>query len=291
MPPPLGPPMSSIGGGPGGGGGPPPCGGGPAGGPGPRTRPGPHPPMPGAGPPMPWPIGPSCPGIIPGPPQPCMPTGRKGPPIIAGIALALGMRFFRSSSSLFVIISSACVNMGSGPEIRAIWGPPGEAAGNTEMCTCVPAFALKSLMVEPPGPIRPPTRSAETWSSLGAPGAAVGPPASAWVPAGKAGRAPGGSRPASGGGIMPGGEGPPGGGMRAKGMPGGWPGGGGTPPPIGQPFIESASLIIASVISMSPTMVKWPVGSFGPRSILISALLLCRMSCTVSPPLPMSARI
>mmetsp|Transcript_81959 Transcript_81959/g.230701 ORF Transcript_81959/g.230701 Transcript_81959/m.230701 type:complete len:250 (+) Transcript_81959:1007-1756(+) len=67
-------------------------------------------------------------------------------------------------------------------------------------------------------------------------------------------------------------------------------GGGGLGAPMGQPFKTRHSLIRTSVLSMSPTMVTVPTGSWGTWSILMSAPLLARMSLIVSPPLPMSAR-
>mmetsp|Transcript_74159 Transcript_74159/g.229224 ORF Transcript_74159/g.229224 Transcript_74159/m.229224 type:complete len:389 (-) Transcript_74159:664-1830(-) len=170
--------------------------------------------------------------------------------------------------------------------MRAICGPPGAAAGSTEMCTCEPALDRSSLMEDPPGPMRPPTNSAGTCNSLGGPGAAFG-TALDCAPGGSGGgRPPAAGMPASAGVPAgracipaPGRAGPPG----SAGCRGG--------PPMGHPFWARVSLIICSVFSTSPTIVTLPKASEGRWSILTSAPLRWRMSWMVSPPLPMSARI
>jgi len=63
------------------------------------------------------------------------------------------------SFTLAEIISSAAFNSSSGPVIRQTCGPPGAFACSTEMFTWLPAFCRMSLMVAPPGPMSPPTRS------------------------------------------------------------------------------------------------------------------------------------
>lgn len=224
----------------------------------------------------------------------------------------LGCRFLRNSSNFVVSKDSAAGSNCSGPLIRAICGPPGVAAGKTDMCTCGPAFARRSLIVEPPGPMSPPTKSAGTCTSRGVPGVVLmGSPGGAAAPGGPgvpAGSAGGGAcckpgmpgAPAApimamagapgapvipsmlGGapGMAPGGPGnisiAPG--MPAWGAPKASIPAGGAGTPSGQPFAKSASLIICSVFSMSPTIVTLPTVSFGAWSILISAPLRCRMS-------------
>mmetsp|Transcript_24713 Transcript_24713/g.53930 ORF Transcript_24713/g.53930 Transcript_24713/m.53930 type:complete len:244 (+) Transcript_24713:321-1052(+) len=165
------------------------------------------------------------------------------------------------------------------------------------MCTWLPAFCRKSLMVAPPGPMRPPTSSAGTAISRGAPGSPPGAgnagrpggamPAVAGVPAGRASIAPGmpGGGAGTPGGRTPGGKGNPG-------KAGGGPGGGRGIPPIGQPLMARVSVIIFSHTSrLSPTIMAWPCVSLGAISILTSVPLLWRISWMVSPPLPMSVRI
>mmetsp|Transcript_32611 Transcript_32611/g.93517 ORF Transcript_32611/g.93517 Transcript_32611/m.93517 type:complete len:366 (-) Transcript_32611:1162-2259(-) len=277
--------------------------------------------MPGMGPP----------GIVPrGGPPPIMgrmpPMGGpapgrqpKEPTLTGGGRGCLGWRAALSSSSFVATRFSACARRCSGPLMRAICGPPGLAAGRTEMWTCEPAFARSSLMDEPPGPISPPTSSAGTCSSRGGPGEVtpMGPPpplggppgmpppgmpppggmppppdimlpcprpARAGVPAGRAGSMPPPPPPICPLGWPP----PPCGGIGGRAaMPCCW----GRATPSGQPFCAKASLIICSVFSTSPTMVTLPQTSDGKWSIFTSAPLLWRISWTVSPPLPMSARI
>mmetsp|Transcript_20959 Transcript_20959/g.54914 ORF Transcript_20959/g.54914 Transcript_20959/m.54914 type:complete len:325 (+) Transcript_20959:694-1668(+) len=243
--------------------------------------------------------------MVPG----AMPGGIIGLPVGARLGMGIfGARMAFRLSIFWLTISKAASCSGSGPLILATCGPPGVAAGSTEMWTWLPAFVLSSLMVAPPGPMRPPTSSAGTVISRGWPGLGLGPVnvAVAGVPAGNAGSRP--CSPASGptSGAPPGGGGciPPPGmpGMPGRpgrpgipGMPGmpGSPGAprGGTGMPRGQPLAAKASVIICSVFSTSPTNETLPCWSFRPHSILMSAPLRWRMSWTVSPPLPISARI
>mmetsp|Transcript_770 Transcript_770/g.2491 ORF Transcript_770/g.2491 Transcript_770/m.2491 type:complete len:263 (-) Transcript_770:326-1114(-) len=194
----------------------------------------------------------------PGPAGHCGRAPLAAPGSCPATAGGLPSWFIFLSSSIFCRTRSFADSRWS-PTIRTLCGPPGAAGGRTEMYTAPPALARISLMVAPPGPMRGPTSSGGTWTSLG----------SAW--SGKARAARGTLRA----GV------PIGRAARGPGL--------GTP--SGQPLVAKASLIICSVFSTSPTMVTVPSGSWGKWSILMSAPLRLRMSRIVSPPLPMSARI
>lgn len=191
-----------------------------------------------------------------------------------GMGGGRGCRMVRSSSSFVMTKASACCSLSSVPVIRQTCGPPGALAGNTEMWQPVPALVRRSLIVAPPGPMRPPTSSPGITISRGVPCSprAVRPanargdllastdrPASAGVPAGRIGRFCGGT------------------------------GNRGTP--SGIPFRARHSLIKFSAFSTSPTMEAVAYVSVGRNSTLISVPLRNRISSIVAPILPMTALI
>jgi len=188
--------------------------------------------------------------------RPCI---KGGMPCCCGIGG--GRRPFMTSCNLCFTSISAWSMAGGAPEMRHVCGPPGKLAGSTAIWQLTPACFLNSLIVAPPGPIMPPTRSA----AMGTSRDSAGPVGEACAIPPIAGAPPGGSA-MGGGGTMLGGGKPGGGGTTPAiigAMPGGNPGGGGGAPPNGQPFAASASLMSCSTLSMSPTSVTRPVVSFG----------------------------